>query len=119
MVKSRSEIAAVVRRYVDSLEAQGIRVERVYLFGSYLRGQANEWSDVDIVVVSADFAGKEFWELPPITALARYQTYKATGESVEALARTPEDVFSAHPAGFLAHVLKDAAVIYERAPAAA
>ena len=119
MVKIRSEIANIVARYVRDLEAQDIRVEKAYLFGSQLRGEANEWSDIDVVVVSPDFSGMEFWELPPMTGLARYQTYKATGESVEALATTPEDIASAHPASFLAHVLKDAVVVYERAPAVA
>ncbi|MCU0663512.1 MAG: nucleotidyltransferase domain-containing protein [Myxococcota bacterium] len=41
--------------YVAALEALGVPVSRVVLFGSWARGQANEWSDIDVVVISPIF----------------------------------------------------------------
>ncbi len=38
----------------------------------------------------------------------------AQNESVEALAKTPEEVANRHPASFLADILKDAVVVYDR-----
>ena len=35
----------------------GIRVEGVILFGSHARGEANEGSDIDLLIVSPDFEG--------------------------------------------------------------
>ncbi len=117
MLKSRSEIAAIVDRYVEELRRQGIDVQSVYLYGSYLRGTPREFSDIDLVVVSPSFEVKEPWERPKIIGKARHQTFQATGESVEALAKTPQEVAAAHPTSFLADVLKDAEIVYEAAPA--
>ncbi len=119
MLEGRSEIAAVIARYVEELRQQGVEVERVYLFGSQLRGTAGELSDIDVVVSSPDFADIEPWERARILGKASLATFQATGESVEALAKTPEEVAARHPASFLADVLKDAELIYRRAPTAA
>lgn len=114
MLTSRSEVESVVTHYVEALRQQGIEVERVYLFGSHLRGNANEWSDIDVVVVSSAFADKPSWRRVEITGQARFETFQAMGESVEALAKTPDEVVTCHPASFLAAVLKDAVVVYDR-----
>jgi predicted nucleotidyltransferase len=44
-----------VRNYLAALTARGITVERAVLFGSRARGQADEWSDIDLLVVSPQF----------------------------------------------------------------
>ncbi len=56
MVKTRSQIKAIVKQYVQNLEARGIRVQRVVLFGSYARGPAHDGSDIDLAVVAPQFA---------------------------------------------------------------
>ncbi len=45
---------------------------------------------------------------------AERQTFQATGKMVEAHAKTPEEIAHCHPASFLADVLKDAVIVYER-----
>ena len=55
MAQKRRQITALIQRYVAVLEAQGIPVERVILFGSYAAGHADEWSDIDIAVISPKF----------------------------------------------------------------
>lgn len=117
MSSVRPEIEAAVADFVNRLEGRGIRAERVYLFGSYLKGTANEWSDLDLVVVSADFARLDLWQTARVTGPASAETSRATGYSIETHAKTPEQVATCHPASFLADVLKDAVVVYER-PAA-
>jgi len=114
MRESRSEVAAAVACYVEALRKQEVEVERVSLFGSHLRGTAHDWSDIDLIVVSPDFAGKPAWERAEITGAARFETFQATGESVEALAKSPEEVAHCHPASFLADVLKDAVAVWDR-----
>ncbi len=113
MLESRSQIADVIAHYARALYRQGFAALRIYMFGSHLHGTAHELSDVDVVVVSPFFRGKPFWERAEYTGRARVETFQATGESVEALAKTPEEVASAHPASFLADILKDAVVVYE------
>lgn len=48
-------IVDVVRRYLESLEAQGIPVSFGVLFGSQATGHTDTWSDVDLLVVSPFF----------------------------------------------------------------
>ena len=50
------DVAGLVKRVVDAISGR-VRVERVILFGSRARGEANEGSDVDLLVVSPDFGG--------------------------------------------------------------
>jgi len=42
----------VIRKYVRKLKKEKFAFSGVYLFGSYAKGKANEWSDIDIAVVS-------------------------------------------------------------------
>jgi predicted nucleotidyltransferase len=111
-----SKVHAVISTYVTALERNGVMVDRVYLFGSRLRGTGSEWSDIDVLVVSPSFAGKSAWERAQLTGIARAETFAATGESVEVVAKSPEEAESCHPASFVAEVLRAAQVLYERVP---
>lgn len=41
---------------------RGITIERIVIFGSYARGEEKKGSDIDIIVVSRDFEGKDIFE---------------------------------------------------------
>jgi predicted nucleotidyltransferase len=45
-------VTDVVRRYLRNLRAAGLRDPSAVLFGSFARGAAHEWSDIDLIVVS-------------------------------------------------------------------
>jgi predicted nucleotidyltransferase len=55
MAQTRRQITTLIRRYIAALEARGIPVERVILFGSHASGHPDEWSDIDIAVISPKF----------------------------------------------------------------
>jgi predicted nucleotidyltransferase len=44
-----------VRNYLAALTSRGIVVERLVVFGSQAKGQAHEWSDIDLLVISPQF----------------------------------------------------------------
>jgi predicted nucleotidyltransferase len=44
-------------RFVATLRAKGLQVERAYLYGSYAKGHARRDSDIDIAIVSRDLTG--------------------------------------------------------------
>ena len=46
-----------VKRYLASLPALGIHARRAVLFGSYVQGQADEYSDIDLIVIAPEFDG--------------------------------------------------------------
>jgi len=50
MLDPSVEIA--IRRYVQAVREAGIQARRVVLFGSHARGEATEWSDIDLVVIA-------------------------------------------------------------------
>lgn len=45
----------IIRNYVSNLNNAGIIIYKTYLFGSYARNQANENSDIDVLLVSDAF----------------------------------------------------------------
>ena len=49
------EIVAVVRQYLAALPGYGIHARRAILFGSYVNGEADEWSDIDLIVIAPEF----------------------------------------------------------------
>ncbi len=44
-----------IKRYLSNLHAHGIHARKAVLFGSYARGEANQWSDIDLVVLAPEF----------------------------------------------------------------
>lgn len=45
----------IVRKYVDNLNKAGFPIMKAYLYGSYARNEANENSDIDVLLVSEIF----------------------------------------------------------------
>lgn len=63
--RRRAEREALIHRartWVRELR-RTLRIERAVVFGSVARGDFNRWSDVDLLIVSDDFAG------PPLRRL--------------------------------------------------
>jgi len=77
----------VLSRFKKGLECRGIRVDKLILFGSYATGVNKEGSDIDVVVISKDFDGKDFWERTEILSDIIYEIF----EPIEAVALTPEE----------------------------
>jgi uncharacterized protein len=55
MAALEKAIIDVVKRYLSVLPAAGIHVRRAVLFRSYASGQANQWSDIDLIVIAPEF----------------------------------------------------------------
>ena len=49
----------LIKAYKNILEKNGVEVEKIILFGSYAKGTAKPWSDLDLCVVSKSF-GKDY-----------------------------------------------------------
>jgi predicted nucleotidyltransferase len=50
----------IVRNYASEIEAQGVNLRTVILFGSFAKGRQHEWSDIDVALVADDFTGIGF-----------------------------------------------------------
>ena len=96
------EITDVIGHYCAQLDEMGIRVERALLFGSYARGEAREGSDIDVLIVSSDFAALNMRE-----RLERLGTAAARlWQPIEAIACTPEELARAAPATLLEEIVR-------------
>jgi len=50
----------MISQYLTLLKEHGFQIQDAILFGSHARGQANQWSDIDLALVSDEFEGVRF-----------------------------------------------------------
>jgi predicted nucleotidyltransferase len=88
MVKTIHEIDLIISKYKDELRKLGITPERIVLFGSYRDGTPREDSDIDLLVISTDFASMNLRERLELLGVAAGRVF----EPIEALGYTPEEI---------------------------
>ena len=57
-----SAVEDSVKRYLAALGGYGIHASRAVLFGSFARGDATEWSDIDLIVIAPELDGERSLE---------------------------------------------------------
>jgi uncharacterized protein len=60
MAEVPARIRAIIDKYLIELEKYHFPIKRAVLFGSYAEGRADEWSDIDVALVSDAFEGDRF-----------------------------------------------------------
>jgi len=60
MDKIPYRIKKIVNEYINSLNRNNIPIQHAILFGSYVSGKYNKFSDIDIALVSDFFEGIRF-----------------------------------------------------------
>jgi predicted nucleotidyltransferase len=58
----KGAVVKIVDRFRHGIEARGIKAQKVILYGSHAVGTSATPSDIDVVIISEDFAGKGYWE---------------------------------------------------------
>lgn len=109
-------------RYVNALAhvvevlpkafAQIPEVERVWLFGSYVRGRRDLCTDLDLIVIMRsehDIVTRTAWLYKRLAALLDLNV------DIDIIVYTPEEFAQMHKRGFLKCALSEGRVIYERA----
>ncbi len=51
------KVRKIIDKYLASLKENNIPINQAILFGSYAKGNYNEWSDIDLALVSDVFQG--------------------------------------------------------------
>jgi len=105
-VKTAARTEEIVRQTIERLR-QRVRVHQVILFGSHARGEADDWSDVDLAVVSPDFAQMSHRRLMDLLV----EVILAVDRAVEIRPYTPADLKDARPTNFLGHILAEGKVV--------
>lgn len=60
MAQVPDKISALIDDFIAELNSNNIRIDRAILFGSFATGTYTKWSDIDLAIVSPDFAGDRF-----------------------------------------------------------
>jgi len=66
MAESTNKAIELVKKLVEQVEQSHIKIIEAFLFGSYAKGTFNEWSDIDVALISDDFVGNRFLDLKSI-----------------------------------------------------
>jgi len=85
----------------------GIHAERVLLFGSQVQGTATEGSDIDLFVVSSDWARYNQRERLEMLGIAAARIL----EPIQARGLTPEEISAHHLLPLWEQILKEQAVL--------
>jgi len=70
MAQLNDIIKDTIQPFIKKLINKGIRIDAIYLFGSYAKGKENEWSDIDVAVISPDFTRSRLDERIKLTIIA-------------------------------------------------
>ena len=110
MAKSQVTVVDAIREYVDELN-KAIKVDKVILFGSQVTGNTHEWSDIDLLVLSHDFANMDFIKRLELLATAKIRGH--CDLAIEAIGHTPEEYDAANHLTFLGEIKRTGKVVYE------
>jgi predicted nucleotidyltransferase len=86
---AKSTVIDAVRFLEQCLKEKGVDVSKIILFGSQAEGRATEESDVDIVIISEDFRGKDIFERAMLTKEAEIMTIKRSMIPLDIITLTP------------------------------
>jgi uncharacterized protein len=92
MVEIPNHIRGIIAQYLSSLRAHGFHIQEAILFGSYAKGQANQWSDIDLALVSQEFEGIRFRDKNKIRKITL-----AVSTDLEVLPFNPRDFTPSNP----------------------
>ena len=57
---TQDAVIETVRNYARDIEARGVHLRKVILYGSFAKGTQHEWSDIDVALVADEFTGFTF-----------------------------------------------------------
>lgn len=83
----KREVIEILKQFHQKMLARGIRPLKIILYGSYSKETYQEGSDIDVVIVSNDFTGKNYWERIDILADVIYELFAP----IEAVALTQQE----------------------------
>ncbi|MFH1825014.1 MAG: nucleotidyltransferase domain-containing protein [Candidatus Firestonebacteria bacterium] len=72
----KKDVIKAIQFLERCLIKSGVNISKIIMFGSYAKGNVTKESDVDIIILSDDFNGKDIFERANITKEAEIKTIK-------------------------------------------
>lgn len=72
----KNPVIKAIKFFEKCLIEKGIKLSKIILFGSHANGNANNESDIDIIIVSNDFDGKDIFKRAILTKEAEILNIK-------------------------------------------
>ncbi|MGA2121279.1 MAG: nucleotidyltransferase domain-containing protein [Methanoregula sp.] len=104
-----AKVLEAVNFFRASVRKNGIRIHDLILFGSSGLGTATPDSDIDIAVISGDFAGKDIFERALMTKDAEILTVRKFKVALDVLTLTPEEYRD--PASLIAGTIRKGIIV--------
>jgi predicted nucleotidyltransferase len=70
MAEIEPVVVKKVQSFLEKLRLKGFHISKAYIFGSYAKGQADRWSDIDVAIISPQIGNDRFEERIRLTELA-------------------------------------------------
>jgi len=83
----KAEVIKIINQFQKAIKSRGITPLKIILYGSYASGNDHNGSDIDLVIISDDFTGKDYWERIDILAEVVYEIFAP----IEATALTKKE----------------------------
>ena len=110
MAKSATELKTIFSTLINCLKEKGVKVNRLYLYGSYASGRPRPDSDIDIAVISSSFDKKNLVQRQEILG----EIIFPLGEPIEAIGYSLREFKQAHPFSFLREIITHGKIIYAK-----
>ena len=66
----KAEIVEKIKKFIEVIERQNIKVAKAIIYGSQVSGKMHEYSDIDVAIVSSDFGNDRYEEGTKLFELA-------------------------------------------------
>ena len=83
----KKQVVGILNQFGKALEKRNVKAPQIILFGSHVNGTAHEDSDIDVVILSDSFEGKDYWERIDVLAEAIAELM----QPIEAFALTQQE----------------------------
>ena len=110
MVKSK--VKRIIKFIEGILIERGLNISKIILFGSHVNGSADKESDIDLVIVSADFRGKDIFRRVELIKDAEILAIKKFMIPLDILTMTPEEYES--DTSLAASYVQEGEIVYAR-----
>ncbi len=67
----KKSVIELIKKYLHILEMEGLLIDKAFLYGSYVRNEEDENSDIDLLLVSSKIDASDDNEIGKLWALTR------------------------------------------------